>query len=97
MRKLATVVAIAALMMFAAVGIAAAADPHTGGSTGQPNQSCQNPATSTTPGHSASAPGSPFNPNGVAGTKYAGTQPQNSKNPKSVAQYDVACFQNSQH
>jgi hypothetical protein len=42
-----------------------------------------------------SAPGSAFNPDGTAGTKYAGTQPQNSKNPKSVSQYDVACFQNS--
>jgi len=32
----------------------------------------------------------------VAPSVYAGTQPQNSKNPKSVAQYDVACFQVSQ-
>src|SRR5207248_1629043 len=29
----------------------------------------------------------------VAGSHYAGTQPQNSKNPTSVSQYDVACFQ----
>jgi hypothetical protein len=28
---------------------------------------------------------------------YAGSQPQNSNNPKSVSQYDVACFQVSQH
>jgi len=59
---------------------------------GQPNQSCEeNP---TTPGHSSSAPGSAFNPDGKAGTKYAGEQPQNSKNPKSVSQYDVACTHN---
>ncbi|MEU5938961.1 hypothetical protein ABZ807_07180 [Micromonospora sp. NPDC047548] len=40
-----------------------------------------------------SARGSAFNPDGIAGMHYAGEQPQNSKNPKSVAQYDVACFQ----
>ena len=65
------------------------------GGGGQPNQSCQ--VTTETPGHAASAPGSAFNPNGMAGTVYAGTQPQNSKNPKSVAQYDVACFQQTSH
>jgi hypothetical protein len=59
--------------------------------TGQPNQSCQ--AQPSTPGNAANAPGSAFNPNGKAGTVYAGTQPQNSNNPKSVSQYDVACFQ----
>jgi len=32
-----------------------------------------------------------------AGTVYAGQQPQNSNNPHSVSQYDVACFQVSQH
>lgn len=85
------------VLVLTVVGIAAAANPHSGGATGQPSQSCQNPATSTTPGNAANAPGSPFNPNGNAGTHYAGTQPQNSQNPKSVSQYDVACFQNSKH
>jgi hypothetical protein len=32
-----------------------------------------------------------------ATTVYAGTQPQNSKNPNSVSQYDVACFQANSH
>jgi len=59
--------------------------------TGQPNQTCGSPTALETPGHAASAPGSAFNPNGNAGTHYAGTEPQNSKNPTSVAQYDVAC------
>jgi hypothetical protein len=77
------------------VASAIGANPHSGGSTGQPNQSCQ--AEPSTPGNSASAPGSAFNPSGNAGTHYAGQQPQNSKNPKSVSQYDVACFQVSQH
>jgi hypothetical protein len=72
---------------------------------GQPGQSCQAVVANggTEPGNAASAPGSPFNepsatsPGGTAGLHYAGNQPQNSKNPKSVAQYDVACFQVSQH
>jgi hypothetical protein len=49
------------------------------------------------PGHAVAAPGSPFNPDGHAGTVYAGEQPQNSKNPVSVSQYDVACFQVSKN
>jgi len=57
--------------------------------TGQPNKSCE--TTPNTPGQSATAPGSAFNPSGKAGTVYAGEQPQNSRNPASVSQYDVAC------
>ncbi len=60
--------------------------------TGQPNQSCGSATAPNTPGNAASAPGSAFNPNGVAGTQYAGQQPQNSVNPAAVSQYDVACF-----
>ncbi len=63
--------------------------------TGQPNQSCQD--VGVTPGFSIFAIGSAFNPLGVAGMVYAGIQPQNSVNPLSVSQYDVACFQVSQH
>ena len=83
------------LMLLAPLGAALAADPHTPGTTGQPNQSCE--TAGVTPGHSASAPGSAFNPDGHAGTVYAGEQPQNSKNPKSVSQYDTACFQQASH
>src|SRR5689334_1172282 len=57
--------------------------------TGQPMQSCE--TTGSPPGGSASAPGSAFNPDGTAGTKYAGTQAQNQRNTASVSQYDVAC------
>jgi hypothetical protein len=57
--------------------------------TGQPSASCE--TTGSPPGGSASAPGSAFNPNGTAGTKYAGEQPQNQRNTASVSQYDVAC------
>ncbi len=84
-----TLVAVLALVPLSAVF---ADSP---GTQGQPNQSCQ--VTTVTPGNAASAPGSAFNPAGMAGSVYAGTQPQNSVNPKSVAQYDVACFQQTSH
>ena len=74
-----------------------ALNPHTDGSTGQPNCSCGSSTAPTTPGHTATAPGSAFNPTGVSGGVYAGQQPQNSNNPKSVSQYDAACFEVSQH
>jgi hypothetical protein len=91
LRFLACSTPLAVLMSVAAF----AADPHAPGATGQPTCSCQQ--TPSTPGNAGAAPGSAFNTGGVAGTKYAGTQPQNSNNPKSVSQYDVACFQQSQH
>src|SRR2546430_2104097 len=70
-------------------------DPHTTpGQTGQPSQSCQN----------VFGQQGPFSPNGfntsgfaTAEAHYAGSQPQNSVNPKSVSQYDVACYQAGQH
>jgi hypothetical protein len=76
--------------------------------SGQPSQTIGSAQTgSATPGNAANGPGSAFDPNGrnFAGTHYAGSnptnpagnQPQNSNNPKSVAQYDVAGFQQSQH
>jgi len=83
-------------LALAVSGPAAAANPNPG-SPGQPSQSCGSANASSTPGNAASAPGSAFNPNGQAGTVYAGQQPQNSNNPHSVSQYDVACFQVSQH
>jgi hypothetical protein len=64
------------------------------GTPGQPSQSCQ----------SFFGDAGPFTPNGFntagfnhATTVYAGSQPQNSNNPKSVSQYDVACFQAASH
>ena len=82
------------LVMTFALASTALADS-TGGA-GQPSQSCGSSNAQQTPGNAVNAPGSAFNPNGVAGTVYAGEQPQNSQNPKSVSQYDVACFQVSQ-
>ena len=91
MRKFAAGLSAGLVLAFTASGAALAANPHSGGSTGQPNQSCQ--SQPSTPGSSANAPGSAFNTSGTAGSHYAGQQPQNSKNPKSASQYDVACFQ----
>lgn len=90
--KSSLVVVSTALIALVPLGIAFAGNPP---GTGQPNQSCED--AGVTPGQSALAPGSAFNPNGTAGSVYAGEQPQNSKNPNSVSQYDVACFQLSQH
>ncbi|MGS1017508.1 hypothetical protein [Allosphingosinicella humi] len=59
--------------------------------TGQPGVECGEPGATRTPGKASSARGSAFNEEGVAGTKYAGQQPQNSRNTASVSQYDVAC------
>jgi hypothetical protein len=59
--------------------------------TGQPNQTCGSDTAPNTPGNAVTAPGSAFNPKGTAGMVYAGQQTQNSKNPVSVSQYDVAC------
>src|SRR6266851_10294501 len=88
LRKSIASIALVLMLTFGLVGTSLAASPT---SAGQPNQSCQ--AEPSTPGNAASARGSAFNTAGVAGTMYAGTQPQNSNNPNSVSQYDVACFQ----
>ena len=89
------VIAVVVLVLCLAIVGPALADPT--GSGGQPNQSCQAQPPGSTPGNTVNAPGSAFNPNGVAGTMYAGTQPQNSNNPNSVSQYDVACYQQAHH
>ncbi len=88
--KAGAAVFLAALVLVLPLATVFAASP---GTMGQPNQSCQ--VTTVTPGSAASAPGSAFNPDGKAGTVYAGQQPQNSGNPMAVSQYDVACFQNT--
>jgi hypothetical protein len=92
-RKLILVIGASAALSIAA-GTAALAGST--GNTGQPNQSCGSQTAPMTPGNAANASGSAFNPNGQAGSVYAGQQPQNSNNPTSASQYDVACFQVSQ-
>jgi hypothetical protein len=90
------------LMLLAGAVFALAAGPAFGAGnpsgTGQPSQACLSDTAPSEPGNAASAVGSAFNENGgIAGSLYAGSQPQNSSNPSSVSQYDVACFQVSQH
>jgi hypothetical protein len=60
--------------------------------TGQPSQSCEDLIASgqgSFPGQSGENGKSAFG--GTAGDKYAGSQPQNSRNTASVSQYDTAC------
>ena len=90
-------IALTALVAAVAVAVPAAVAGNPNG-TGQPSQTCLSSTAPNEPGHAASSPGSPFNEvDGHAGSMYAGSQPQNSNNPKSVSQYDVACFHVSQH
>ncbi len=93
MLKTSLVLMLSALILVFPLSIVFAAAPT--GVAGQPNQSCE--TAGVTPGYAAGAPGSAFNPGGVAGSVYAGEQPQNSVNPLSVSQYDVACYQLSIH
>ena len=88
MRRFVVIAAAVAMAMWPA--IAHADNP---GTQGQPSQSCQ----AFFQDGQLSPPG--FNTAGFANAEahYAGSQPQNSRNPKSVAQYDVACFQAAQH
>lgn len=84
--KAAIALLLVALMLLIPLSVALAA---------QPGVECADFTQS--PGHAQFAPGSAFNPDGNAGTHYAGEQPQNSKNIHSVSQYDVACEKVSQH
>lgn len=86
MAKAVTALLLVALMVALPLSVALA---------GQPGVECEDFAQS--PGHADLAPGSAFNEDGHAGTVYAGEQPQNSINPHSVSQYDVACEKVSQH
>lgn len=91
MQKLLAAVVVIAAVFGAVVGGAQAGNPSPTG-TGQPSQSCQ--AEPTGP------PGITSTTNGFATRAvnvYAGSAPQNSNNPKSVSQYDVACYQVSTH
>jgi hypothetical protein len=68
------------------------------GTTGKPIVSCED--LGTTPGNSADARGggSPFSgEESTAGSHYAGTQDQNSRNFQSFSAYDVACANQPSH
>lgn len=76
-------------------GVALANNPP---GTGQPSQSCQATNPPAFPGNTGNSPGSAFN--GSAGNVYANPTSQggiSSGNSHVAAQYDVACFQQTQH
>lgn len=91
--------ALAGGLALATTGTAAAAsNPST---TGQPSQTCLSNTAPNEPGNAAAAPGSAFNETGpgTAGVVYAGNgvSATTAGSPHAVSQYDVACFQVSQH
>jgi hypothetical protein len=67
--------------------------------TGQPGApagvTCGSPGATMTPGQSANAGGSPFNPNGQAGAVYAGNPGTASlahaQSGNAISEYDIAC------
>jgi opacity protein-like surface antigen len=93
MRSTAAAALLAAILTLAAAAPAVAAGNPSG--TGLPSQSCQDIETAggSTPGHASSSPGSPFNEPGINSTDGGvGGQHYNE-----TSQYDVACYQVSQH
>jgi len=89
MKRLVTIGLIVGALLVPVAGVAHADST---GTPGQPTQSCQS-------FFSGALTPAGFNTAGFthATTVYAGAQPQNSTNPKSVSQYDVACFQAASH
>ena len=101
------VVATTVVGLSVGVGSSALADPNPNG-TGQPasgqnpaitcqNIAAANPGTKVTPGNTVNAPGSPFDPSGTAGRRYAGSGPSldHANSSKAVSEYDIACYQQS--
>ena len=102
-RTAACTIVLAAAAVVVPAGMAGAIQTPT---TGQPGASngvtCfSGPSTATAPGASMSARGSVFNPNGIAGTVYAGNPNTaslaHSNSAAAVSQYDIACLQVTGH
>jgi hypothetical protein len=97
MKKLFAAVLVASV--FAITSASALAGNPSG--TGQPSQTCLSSTAPNEPGQAATAPGSAFNETspGTAGTVYAGNgvSATTAGSPHAVSQYDVACYQVSQH
>jgi hypothetical protein len=74
--------------------------PNGPGQPGAPGTTCGSPNATSTPGNAANA-NSPFNPDGNAGQHYAGNPGtaslEHSNSIHAVSQYDIACFQQTQH
>ena len=92
MRRAIAIVGLAAVMGLVGMGPASAAGNPSG--TGPPFQSCQDQVAGggVEPGNASASPGSPFNepsgsnPGGIGGQHY-----------NEMSQYDVACYQLSNH
>lgn len=97
--RLVTAGVAAAVLLVVTMGTAAAnPSPNGPGQPGAPNTTCQQ--FNDTPGHSANA-NAVFNGSGQASSVYAGNNGsaslEHSNSNHSVSQYDIACFQQSQH
>jgi hypothetical protein len=97
-------VTVSGLVAFAALSTAGAVfavpSPNGPGQPGAPGTTCGSPGATQTPGHSASNTGSPF-AGGTSDSHYAGNPGTaslaNANSPHAVSQYDIACFQTTQH
>lgn len=89
MRRVIAVIGTAAALATGIPSVALAGGGNPNG-TGPPSQSCQDQLMSggTTPGNSASSPGSPFNEPGF-GSQNGGT---GGAHYSQSSQYDVACY-----
>ncbi len=102
MKRLLLTLFVAGTLPLVGVGAAfATPSPNGPGQPGAPQTTCGSTNTSMTPGGSANASGSPFNANGTAGSHYAGNPDTASlahaNSSHAVSQYDIACFQVSNH
>jgi len=89
-----------AVMLGAALALASLATTFASPSPngpGQPGATCGSADALMTPGNAVGASGSAFNPDGTAGSVYAGSPGTDSlehaNSSHAVSQYDVACFQ----
>jgi hypothetical protein len=94
--RVALSVGCAGVMAIAMSSSAFALQTPTTGQPGAPTNTC-GPDNTVTPGNSVTASGSVFNPNGQAGTVYAGNPGTaslaNSNSAVAISQYDTACVQ----
>jgi hypothetical protein len=107
MKRLIGALTICTAAMMPTAGSALANNVHTFTSiTGQPDSggsivNCGSGGLTSTPGNGSAtfsnSMGSPYSSTALAGSKYAGSLTQNSKNPSSISQYDVSCFQATMH
>ncbi len=101
MKTLNILVLLSLTIVIISIGIVSADPSPTGpGQPGAPGTTCGNNNAQNTPGNSAMATGSAFNPNGIAGTVYAGNPGtaslEHANSDNAISQYDIACFQVSQ-